>query len=436
MSEQSEQKEDIGGMLPASEKQLESIDFLVDAVLEKKPVVGFIAPGGCGKTFSLRHFANDPRMEGIDITFTATTNKAAAVMKKEGVKKAMTLHSAISKHIPTPMFADVIAMYADNKRNTGLPLIFPSAVSEFLEEIEVKEKDFLEYKNEKELIGENGVSAFDDRVFSHYVTEDYKGGVCSVDEASMLPTKSQYQKDKGKDGNLKMKAIGLDAVMKVFDTVIIVGDDSQLPPINGTSSFDDIEKTTLTENFRSDKGLLRLLDYVREGNDIVNFVPQEGENVRIVASVGDEYFEREQLIENKVVHIVFKNKTRKEITKRIRAGLSADPELNEPIVYKGANIDEPNDSISKNETGFFNGMMGEWDNHSQVVQGRHFDEYGEGFTYLQYAYAITAHTSQGSSFDYVIVHNDDVPHFIDSETKRKWLYTAVSRARKGIVVVY
>ena len=327
-------------------------------------------------------------------------------------------------------------IFKTQKKNPSIVQEFPRDVCEFLEEIGVPEKDYFEYKNERELIAENGVDAFDDRIFSHYSTSDYKGGVCFVDESSMLPTKSQYQKDHGQDGKLKMKTIGLDAVTKVFDTVVLVGDDSQLPPINGSSSFDDIEKTTLTENHRADKGLLRLLDYARSGGNLANFEPQEGENVKIVASVGEEYFDREALIENKVTHIVYKNKTRHSITKQIRTGLTCEPTIDEPIVYKGANIDEPDRSISKNETGFFNGMMGEWENHSQVVQGRNFDEYGSGFTYLQYAYAITAHTSQGSSFDYVIVHLDDVPHFIDDETKRKWIYTAVSRARKGIVVVY
>ena len=433
---EAQKKDDIGGMLPPSDGQIESIDFLVEAVLERKPVVGFIAPGGCGKTFSLKHFANDPRIAGIDVTYTATTNKAAAVMKKEGVKNAKTLHAAISKPVATDMFSNIIDLYKTHKTSPDIVQVFQTDVLEFLEEIGVKEEDFFSYHNEAELIAENKVGPFDDRIFSHYITEGYKGGVCSIDESSMLPTKSQYQKDNGPDGNLKLKAIGLDIVTKVFDTVILVGDDSQLPPINGTSSFEDIEKTTLTENFRSDKGLLRLLDYARNGGNIANFVPKEGENVRIVASVGAEYFVKDDLINNKVTHIVYKNKTRKDITKQVRAGLSSEPELNEPIVYKGANIDNPENSISKNETGFFNGMMGEWENHSQSVSGRNFDEYGTGFTYLQYAYAITAHTSQGSSFDYVVVHVDDIPHFIDSETRRKWIYTALSRARKGIVVVY
>lgn len=252
----------------------------------------------------------------------------------------------------------------------------------------------------------------------------------------MLPTKSQYQKDNGEDGRLKLKVIGLDLVKKVYDTVILVGDDSQLPPINGDSSFNEIPKVTLVENHRSELGLLRFQKYIREGGNPANFVPEDGENIRIVASVGPEYFIRDDLIKNKVTHIVYRNNTRKSITKEVRVGLNSEPVIDEPIVYKGANIDNPGDQISKNETGVYNGFMGIWDNHTQVVQGRNFDEYGTGFTYLQYAYAITCHTAQGSSFDYVVIHNDDVPHFIDSETKRKWIYTAVSRARKGIVVIY
>jgi len=423
-------------LLSVSNDQSKAIDFLVNGIENKEPVMGFIAPGGCGKTFSLKHIAKDPRLSDFRLAFTATTNKAASVMKAEQLKGAMTLHAAISKHVSTKMFRGMENLFKVNEKNPGLTQEFPLDVEHFLEDIGCKIKDYFNYKNERELIAEHKIDSYDDRVFSHYATADYMGGVCFIDEASMLPTKSQYQKDNVEDGPLKLKAIGLDLVKKIYDTVVLVGDDSQLPPINGQSSFDDIPKAVLTENHRADKGLLRVLEYVRNGGNIADFVPESGENVRVLASVGAEYFIKDELIENKVTHIVYKNKTRKDITKQIRTGLNCEPVQYEPIVYKGANIDNPNDSICKNETGVFNGMMGEWDNHTQVVQGRNFDEYGEGFTYMQYAYAITAHTAQGSSFDYVVVHNDDVPHFIDKDTKRKWLYTALSRARKGIVVVY
>lgn len=49
-----------------------------------------------------------------------------------------------------------------------------------------------------------------------------------------------------------------------------------------------------------------------------------------------------------------------------------------------------------------------------------------------YAYAITCHKSQGSEFDRVIVYDEA---FGDAEQKRRWRYTAVTRAAKQLVVV-
>lgn len=409
--------------------QEKSVEFIVKSIKNKEKVIAFIAPGGSGKTFSLKRIQNDPRLNNYELNFTATTNKAAFVMKEEGIEEAKTLHSAISKHIPTKAYAEVAMLYLQ-KQESKIELRISDVAKEFLSNIRVKEEDFYKYKNEKELISENGISAFDPLVFSHYVTGEYEGGVLFVDESSMLPSKGQYDND----GNLK--SIGLNNAQKVFDTIVLVGDDSQLPPINGKSSFEGIPATRLTENLRAEKGLVRFLDYVREGGNPANFEPIDGESVKVLPSLNEQYFDREALIKNKVVHIVYRNNTRKEVTKLTRKELPSQPIEGEPIVYKGANINEPEDSISKNETGFFNGVLGEWANHKQMVNGRSFDEYGDGFTYLQYGYAITAHTSQGSSFDYVVVHVCDIPHFIDKETRRKWIYTATSRARKGIVIVY
>ncbi|RLA58482.1 MAG: hypothetical protein DRQ78_11940, partial [Epsilonproteobacteria bacterium] len=323
-------------MSEPTQHQQESIDFIIDSIINKKDVIGFIAPGGCGKTFSLKHILSDSRLKDYEMTLTATTNKAASIMKSEGIKKAKTLHSAISTPIPTEMFKDLKMLFELKRLKKEAKIT--EKVKDFIDDIGVKEKNLFDYQNENVLLAENNISAFDDRVFSHYSTVDYKGGVVFVDESSMLPTKSQY------DDKMKMKAIGLDAVKKVFDTVILVGDDAQLPPIKGKSSFNDIEKTVLTKNMRADKSLLRLLDCARNGDNLANFVPESGENVRIIPNVTGGYYDMESLIKKDVAHIVYRNNTRKGITKLIRGGLSHDPKVNEPIVYKGANIDEPGDS--------------------------------------------------------------------------------------------
>jgi exodeoxyribonuclease V len=46
-----------------------------------------------------------------------------------------------------------------------------------------------------------------------------------------------------------------------------------------------------------------------------------------------------------------------------------------------------------------------------------------------YAYALTAHKAQGSEFDKVIVADQRPPEY------RQWMYTALTRARQGVVVV-
>ena len=414
--------------MEATQDQVAAIEFLADAILKKKKNVAFIAPGGCGKTFSLKNLLHHPKLVDEPLVFTATTNKAASIMRKEGIDGAVTLHSAISTHVPTVAFGKIAVAYEiRNKDKTEVEL--EDVVLELLSSLDVPAKDFYKYKNEKELIAENGIDAFDDRAFSHYSTSNYIGGTVSIDESSMLPTKSQY-----KDG--KMKTIGLDAVNEVYDTVILVGDDSQLPPINGKSSFEGIERVELTKNLRADDKLFRVLDYARGGGNLANYIPEADEPVSILSEAGDAYYVKDELIKGNVAHIVYRNKTRKDITKRIRGALDATPTEGEPIVYKGATIDTEESQICKNETGFFNGFVGEWDDHKQAVSWRNFDEYSEGFAYLQYGYAITAHTAQGSSYDHVVVHVDDIPHFIDNETRRKWTYTAISRARKSIVVIY
>lgn len=50
-----------------------------------------------------------------------------------------------------------------------------------------------------------------------------------------------------------------------------------------------------------------------------------------------------------------------------------------------------------------------------------------------YGYAITAHKSQGSEWDKVLVLEEDFP--FDKEEHQKWLYTAATRAAKKLVIV-
>lgn len=53
--------------------------------------------------------------------------------------------------------------------------------------------------------------------------------------------------------------------------------------------------------------------------------------------------------------------------------------------------------------------------------------------YLDYGYAISCHKSQGSGWDKVLVFDEDFGR--DEDTRRRWLYTAITRAKKEIMIV-
>lgn len=55
------------------------------------------------------------------------------------------------------------------------------------------------------------------------------------------------------------------------------------------------------------------------------------------------------------------------------------------------------------------------------------------FVYLDYGYAISCHRAQGSGWDKVLVVDSGFGR--DADTRRRWLYTAITRAKKEIVIV-
>lgn len=53
-------------------------------------------------------------------------------------------------------------------------------------------------------------------------------------------------------------------------------------------------------------------------------------------------------------------------------------------------------------------------------------------TIFELGYCSTCHLAQGSQYDYVLVYNEV---FTDSDYQRRWLYTAITRAKKGVIIV-
>ena len=51
---------------------------------------------------------------------------------------------------------------------------------------------------------------------------------------------------------------------------------------------------------------------------------------------------------------------------------------------------------------------------------------------FEFGYAITVHKSQGSEWDHVVVFEE---RFGDNEFYKKWLYTAVTRAKERLLII-
>lgn len=87
------------------------------------------------------------------------------------------------------------------------------------------------------------------------------------------------------------------------------------------------------------------------------------------------------------------------------------------------------------------------DDERQFIYKGHFDEHvapdrererrdhwvRKGLIEAVWGYAITCHKSQGSQWENVIVFDDGLGRA--AEDRARWLYTAITRAEKGLVIL-
>lgn len=294
--------------------------------------------------------------------------------------------------------------------------------------------------------------------------EPYKFVV--VDEASMVD-------DKILDD--------LDAYQKDFGTnFLFVGDNFQLPPVKSSvnDAFSRYSKNVyaLTKVFRQAKGS-EILDYATALRTIKTpFVPATTKGqVEIMdgKEVVNEYFAA--LKDGKsAVAIVYRNDTRNRVNAITRAALGyQDPVVEGEHVICVANVDnsfqngeefelhdikkvEPITVTvnGRNQNGFYvedrhgkHLLLPESDSaavyHQQVQGIKGIDtkyllypnqytkkpQLAQNVHVIYYGYAITAHKSQGSQWDEIFLLE-----IADRDNATRWLYTAVTRAAKRLVI--
>lgn len=250
--------------------------------------------------------------------------------------------------------------------------------------------------------------------------------------------------------------------------VLALGDPGQLPPISGNSHILDKPHIFLSEIVRQalDSPIIRLSMDVREGK----YIPYKYEGAcRVI--------QREDLGPGLLLGadqiICGKNATRHSLNEHMRKLTFGERYIEKPQNGdKVICLKNHWDIVSSNEEPLINGMIGkldyvdfeeEDDSLYRPVMRASFYLDEQFYDYLQmdyklfvdknptineynwkaflkvphalefdYGYAITAHKSQGSQFEKVVVFDEWLG---DKEYHNKWLYSAITRASQKLVIV-
>lgn len=259
--------------------------------------------------------------------------------------------------------------------------------------------------------------------------------------------------------------------------LLLCGDNAQLPPVEGVNTYLKTPDYTLREIVRQqlDNPVIRLSELAREGK----YIPygRYGESALVLSK---RLFcgERRKNYLLKADQIICGiNKTRKLINDEIRAlrGLGALPQSGDKLICTLNNWEQFIDGEYK--FNLVNGIIGTaydpfYDGSSGIgfmqfkpdflddfcpeaipfdsgifTEGNYFYKHGDYFekfndegeatgaftlNRFEFGYCISCHKAQGSEFDNVVVFDES---YAFKEDKNRWLYTAVTRAKKKLIIL-
>lgn len=358
---------------------------------------------GTGKTTLAMELASG--VEGMTC-FAAFTGKAASVMRNKGCYDASTIHALIYK----------------SKSNSKLNLVkLERELSEATEEAD-KARLIEAIRMERKTVAQ---PAFTLNEYSK--VRDAK--LIVVDEVSMV------------DGR-----IGED-LMSFGVPILVLGDPAQLPPVKGAGFFMTEEpEVMLTEVHRTalDNPVLQLATLVRQDEPLQLGDYGESRVVTARQLESGAANEWDQVI-------VGKNATRRSANTRMRTRLGREdifPVIGDKVICLKNN----------HELGLLNGTLfyveKAEDTGSEVLMSIKADDNNtpldvevyrqpflgeeiprwshEGLEEFDFGYAITCHKSQGSEWKAVFIVDESQ---VFRNSRRQWLYTAITRASEKVMVV-
>ena len=363
---------------------------------------------GTGKTTLARHLASHVNVA----MFAAYTGKAASVLREKGCTGATTLHSL---------------MYNVTDRDRTKLLALQNA----LKHMDERHPDYAETRFECD-----AELAKVKQPWFHVDPDSIlrMADLIIVDEVSMVDSRV------GRD---------LESFKK---KILVLGDPAQLPPVAGGGYFTNAAPDILlTEIHRqaADNPILRWATMVRSGQTIP-FGDEGAAIKRKREGLDDAWYTAHGQI------LCGKNETRRMLNSKVRkAGryTSEYPERGDTLVVLQNN----------HRLGILNGTLCTAYSKSDVQAGsvwitlkypaenghaRLLDvradarifrseapaERESSLVQLDYGYALTVHKAQGSQWDDVVLYDDGFAKR-DPLDRRRWLYTAITRAAKRLTIV-
>ena len=368
---------------------------------------------GTGKTTLAKFFAED--VDGR-VLFGAYTGKAALVLRERGCHNARTLHNLI---------------YRPRDKSQ-------EKLREFQKELDVEIDDDRKLQLQS-LIRQENENLKRPSFTLNYESDVLSAAVLVIDEVSMV------DKDMGSD------------LVSFGTPILVLGDPEQLPPVMGGGYFtEEKPDVMLTEIHRQAQGspIIKMATRVRLGAGL-----DYGEwgNSKVVHK---GHLTMEQVAQDFDQILVGKNDTRKEMNRLIRdhLGLTHGPEGHLPTVG-----DKLVCLRNNADSGLLNGSLWEvvgcnvtgddevamqikdWGEDSKLTRNvtahRHyFEDREEDLRYWEvrdrdcfdYGYALTVHKAQGSQWHRVMIIDES---HVFRQHKKRWLYTAITRAEDQVVVV-
>lgn len=327
-------------------------------------------------------------------------------------------------------------------------------------------------KRMKETIGSLGIQC--NTIASLIVSEGFKiepKSIVIVDESSMIDTQTMY-------GFLS----------KIPDScqIVFVGDENQLPPIGygeifknlisskfiPTHTLDVVHrqnedsniinicnsiKNKETINYKNDVDIT-MIDTKDAGEKTIEFLnnirkdkntPLNLNEITILTPYSNPDITMSTKYLNNHVHHMFNNnitiaKRHKKVSvgsgKHERTFVEGDIVINTENFYIDDDFDNDNVRIANGDIGVVTNVICDLKNSNKYKIEVEFEDISYVFTHidsykLEHAYAITVHKSQGSEFPYVIVTLPDFTRNNDQFLVRNLIYTAVSRAKKHLIVI-